>query len=102
MVAARESKPWNALKFRTSCEVNSKEGVAIAEGLLLPPPNCSEVGAHQVELDGAVGEALILQPLPQRPRTKPTLTSMIHFWTEGVTDPVALLADISEIVVGCV
>ena len=60
----------NALKFGTAGEVDPKEGMAHAEGLLLPPPNCSEVGAPQVELDGAVGNALTLQPPLQRPRTK--------------------------------
>ena len=61
---------WNALKFGTSREVNSKEGGALDEGWELAPPICSEVVAPQVELDGAVGEALIQQHPPQRPRTK--------------------------------
>ena len=60
----------NALKFWASGEVNSKEGVASDEGLLLPPTNCSEVGAPQGELNGAVGEALMQHPFQQRPRTK--------------------------------
>ena len=61
---------WNALKFGTSGEVNSKEGVARAEGVELPPPNCSEVVTPQGELNGPVGEALIQHPPPQLPRTK--------------------------------
>jgi len=60
----------NALKFGTTGEVDSKEGVAFVEGLLLPPPNCSEVRAPQGELNGAVGEANILQPALQCVRTK--------------------------------
>ena len=60
----------NALKFGTSGEVNSKEGRAHAEGLLVTPPNCIEVGTSQVELNGAVGEAIVLQPYLQRLRTK--------------------------------
>jgi len=70
MATARDRELWNALKFGTSREVKSKEGQATAEGLILPPPNCSEVGAPQVELDGAVGEALVLHPPLQCPRTK--------------------------------
>ena len=57
---ASERKLWNALKFGTTGEVNSKEGRAHGEGLLLPPPNCREVVTPQVELNGAMGEALIL------------------------------------------
>ena len=60
----------NALKFGQSGEVNSKEGRAPAEGLLLAPPNCSEVGTPQGELNGAMGEALVQQPPLQRLRTK--------------------------------
>ena len=70
MVTPRECMPWNALKFGTTREVDSKEGGAIVEGLLLPPPNCNEVGKLQVELDGAVGDAPIPQPVPQSVRTK--------------------------------
>jgi len=66
MATARERKPWNALKLGTSREVYSKEGVALAEGLELVPPNCSEVGTPLVELDGAVGEALVTKPFLQR------------------------------------
>jgi len=65
MVTVIERELWNALKFGTTREVDSKEGVAPAEHCLITTPNCSEVGAPQVELDGAVGEALILQP-PQQ------------------------------------
>jgi len=70
MVTPRECMPWNALKFRTTREVDSKEGRVQAEGLELAPPNCSEFGTPQVELNGAIGEALIQQPPLQRPRTK--------------------------------
>ena len=70
MVTATERSLWNALKFETTREVDSKEGATPAEGFLVPPPNCSEVGSPQVELDGAIGEALIRQPPPQCRRTK--------------------------------
>ena len=59
MATTRECKLRNALKFGTSREVYSKEGEAHAERLLVAPPKCSEVESLQVELDGAVGEALI-------------------------------------------
>ena len=59
MLTASERKLWNALKFGTTGEVNSQEGRAQAEGLELTPPNCSEFGAPQVEIDWAVGEAVI-------------------------------------------
>ena len=49
-----ERKLWNALKFGTTGEANSKEGAAIAEGFPAVPPNCSEVGALQVEFNGAI------------------------------------------------
>ena len=70
MVTARERLLWNALKFGTSGEIYSKEGCATAERLLVAPPNCSEVGTLQVEIDGAVEEALIIQPPMQCVRTK--------------------------------
>ena len=70
MVTTTERSLWNALKFGQSREVDSKEGGADAEGLLLPPPDCSEVEAPQGELIGAMGEALIHQPPLQSPRTK--------------------------------
>ena len=70
MVTHSERILRNALKFGQSGEVNSKEGVAPAEGLVVVPPNCNEVGTPQVELDGAVGEARIHQPATQSPRTK--------------------------------
>ena len=70
MVTISESEPWNALKFGTTREVNSKEGVAFVGGLELAPPNCSEIGTPQVELNGAVGEALVKQPPLQCVRTK--------------------------------
>ena len=68
-LSATERKLRNALKFGTTREVYSKEGEAIPEGLLLAPPNCSEVLAPQEELDGAVGEALVLQPPMKLART---------------------------------
>jgi len=37
---------------------------------MLAPPNLSEIGAPQEELDAAFSEAFVLQPLPQSPRTK--------------------------------
>ena len=70
MVTVSERKLWNALKFGQSGEVDSKEGGASAEGLLIVPPNCSEVGSPQVEFNGAVGEALVPHPLQQSLRTK--------------------------------
>ena len=70
MVTITERKLRNALKFGHSGEVNSKEGVAPAEGLENAPSNCNEVGAPQVDLDGAVGEPLITNPLLQCVRTK--------------------------------
>ena len=60
MVTGTERHLRNALKFGTSREVDSKEGVARDEGFLFATPNDSEVLAPQVDLDGAVGEALIL------------------------------------------
>ena len=60
----------NVVKFGTSGEVDLKEGGVIAEGLLVAPPKCSEVEKYQVELNGAIGEALIQQPVPQHQRTK--------------------------------
>jgi len=70
MATLSERKLWNALKFETSGEVDSKEGVAQAEGYLLPPPNFGEVGKPQVDLNGAVGESLVLHPRLQCIRTK--------------------------------
>jgi len=70
MLTATERKRWNALKFGTTGEVDSKERWALAEGLLVAPPKCSEAGAPQGELDGAVGENYIQQPPIQCPRTK--------------------------------
>ena len=70
MLTASERTRLNALKFGTTGEVNSKEGRAQTKGLLNSPPNCSEVGAPEVELNGAVEEALILKPPMQSVRTK--------------------------------
>jgi len=69
-MTATKRKLGNALKFGQSGEVHSKEGCAKAEWLEHAPPNCSEAGASQVKLNGAVGEALIQQPPLQCPRTK--------------------------------
>ena len=71
MATERERILRNALKFGTSREVNSKEGGALAERSELAPPDCSEFRASQVNLNGAVGEVVILQPPHQCPRTKP-------------------------------
>ena len=73
----KEHQLWNALKFGTAGEVNSKEGAALVEGFDHAPPNCNEVGAPQGELDGANGEAPILQPDLQCPRTKQIFD--VHF-----------------------
>jgi len=70
MATVSERSHRNALEFRTTREVNSQEGRAHAEGLLIPPPNRSELGAPQGELDGTIGKALVLQSPLQRPRTK--------------------------------
>ena len=69
MATLSERKLRNALKFGTAGEVNSQEGRAIAERYVPGPPNNSAVGAPQVKLNGAVGEALVLQFSPQRERT---------------------------------
>ena len=45
MLTASERKPRNALKFGQEREVDSKEGLAQAESLLVAPPKCSEVGS---------------------------------------------------------
>ena len=61
----------NALKFGQTGEVNSKEGEALAQGLLAVRPGYdSEVGAPQGELNGTMGEALIQHPPHQCLRTK--------------------------------
>ena len=70
MLTATERFFWNALKFGTTREVNSKEGEAIAKGLLVAPRNCSEAVAPQVELNGTISEALILKSALQCQRTK--------------------------------
>jgi len=70
IVTITERHLRNGLKFGTAGEVDSKEGVAPVEGLELAPTNISEVVTPQGEIDGAVGEALITQPPPQRARTK--------------------------------
>ena len=59
MVTFKESILRNALKIGQSGEVNSKEGRAPVEGMMLVPRNCSEVGAPQGELNGSIGEALM-------------------------------------------
>ena len=40
-----ERSMWNALKFGTTGEVDSKERLAQAEGLIDVPPNCSDIWA---------------------------------------------------------
>ena len=70
MLTARERTLWNALKFRTTREVYSKQGVASVEWLIVAPINRSEVGTPQGELNGAVGEVLLPKPRPQTPQTK--------------------------------
>jgi len=60
MGTATERHKRNALKFGTSGEVDSKEGWAFAKGLVVVPPNCSELVAPQEKFNGSVGEALIL------------------------------------------
>ena len=104
MATASERSIRNALKFGQSGEVDSKEGRAQAEGLEFAPPNCSEVGIPQVELNGAIGEALIANPVPQRPRTNLIFDVRIKndFWTDRTANPVALSADITDIACGCV
>ena len=52
--AARSSRITSILE-----EKSTKEGRKQVEGLLVAPPNCNEVGAPQVELNGTVGEAPI-------------------------------------------
>ena len=70
MGTATERMLRNALKFGTTGEVDSKEGVAPVERLKLAPPNRSEVVSPQLELNVAIGEALALQPRLQLRRTK--------------------------------
>ena len=70
MARLSERSLRNALKFGTTVEVNSQEGRAHEEGLMVVPTNRSEIGSPEVDLNGAVGEALVLQPPPQRLRTK--------------------------------
>ena len=70
MATLSERKPWNALKFRTTGEVNSKEGGLHAQWLEVAPPKHREVGAPQGELNRAVGENLILYYYHQCLRTK--------------------------------
>ena len=64
MATAKECIIRNALKFGTTGEVNSKEGEARVEGSDVAPSSCSEVGAPQGELNGAVGETGITKPHP--------------------------------------
>ena len=63
MVAVSERKLRNALKFGTTGEVNSKKRLNFSErhspSCHIIPPNGSEGGALQVDLDGAVGEGHI-------------------------------------------
>ena len=98
MATVIERSRWNAHKFGTSGEVDSKEGVAIAEGLLAAPPNCSEVETPPVELNGAVGEALMMQPLRQCLRTTLIFDILfnVNFLTDGASEAVDLFADNSN------
>ena len=69
MGTERERIPRNDFNFGTAGEVDSKEGRAHDEGLLLAKPNyCSEAEAPHIELNGAIGEAL--QPLMHCVRSK--------------------------------
>ena len=70
MLTAPERSLRNALEIGASREVDSKEGLAIREGLLVVPRKRSDVGTPQLDLNGAVGEALIPKPIPQRQCTK--------------------------------
>ena len=70
MATLSERKLWNALKFGTTAEVNTKEGEAFVEGLPAVPPKCSEVGAPQGERDGATRKISVSNPTTQCPRTK--------------------------------
>ena len=70
MLTASERKLRNALKFGTAGKVNSQERLKIRQGSSSNHHNSSEVAAPQVELNGAVDEALTLHPLPQCLRTK--------------------------------
>jgi len=73
MGTVREHTLRNALKFGTTIEIKVTDGFHVVEWeafCVEPPPYGSEVGAHQEDFDRAVGEAIIRQPLTQRPRTK--------------------------------
>ena len=54
MGTGSEHKLRNALKIRTSTEVNSKEEGAHAEGLLSTPTNYSEAGSSPAYLYGTI------------------------------------------------
>ena len=54
MVTAIERLLWNALKFGTTREVESKEGGVTAEGWLVAPRKCKDIGTLQCKLNGAV------------------------------------------------
>ena len=72
MATISERSLRNALKFGQSGEVDSKEGLDLSKGPhdVVTQLNCSEVGTPQVELNGAVGEAIVLQTPMQVLRTK--------------------------------
>jgi len=85
-------------------QLHSAEGDDIV-GLSAVSPNCSEVVARQVELDRPVGEALLLNPLPQRTRTKLIFDVDFRerfFGLMELLEPVALCAVIGEMTCGCV
>ena len=84
MVTIIQRSLRNTLKFGTTEEVNSKEGVAPFKGIELAPPESSEVRTPQVKLDGTVGEALITKPQLQSPRKK--LIFDIFFDDQFLTD----------------
>ena len=54
MATAKERTLRNALKLGTTGEVDSKEGLTLASGSLVPPLKISEVGSLQIELNGTV------------------------------------------------
>jgi len=85
MATLSERHTRNALKFGQSREVDVKE--APAEGLLIVPPNYSEIGAPQRELNRAMGEALIQQPVLQLQRTKLKSDKQSLNFVGGFDDP---------------
>ena len=71
--AFEEKALSQALESGTSRKVDSKEGHATTVAgpdLFVPPLKRSEVGAPNIQFDPACGEARIVEPVAQRPRTK--------------------------------